>query len=84
MYNLRNASQNYYPKPCQELTNIAYSSRYTPLNTAQNANNVYKDYIGLRVAYPRNIKLITESQLVDIHALIGNIGGYIGLFLGKL
>ena len=84
MYNLRNASQNYYPKPCKELTNIAYSSRYTSLYMAQNANNVYKDYIGLRVAYPGNIKLITESQLVDIHALIGNIGGYIGLFLGKL
>ena len=30
------------------------------------------------------MKLITQQQAIDGHALIGNIGGYIGLFLGML
>ena len=36
------------------------------------------------VQYPEEIKIITQSKEVDVHALIGNIGGYIGLFLGNL
>ena len=27
--------------------------------------------------------VISQSKEIDIHALIGNIGGYFGLFLGK-
>ena len=33
--------------------------------------------------YPKEVKIITQSKEVDFHALIGNIGGYLGLFLGK-
>ena len=36
------------------------------------------------VTYPSKGKTITQLQEVDAHALIGNIGGYIGLFLGKI
>ena len=38
-------------------------------------------YLGIQ--YPPEIKLITLSKEVDIHTLIGNIGGYLGLFLGN-
>ena len=34
--------------------------------------------------YPEEIKMITQSKEVDIHSLIGNVGGYIGSFLGKI
>ena len=34
------------------------------------------------MTYPEYIRIITQSKDVDIHALIGNIGGYVGLFLG--
>ena len=79
VYNLRNVRQK-YPKPCHEITNIAFTSHYYRTRSIKDA---YNDYIGLRVVYPGNVKLIKQSQLVDIHSLIGNIGGYIGLFLGK-
>ena len=36
------------------------------------------------LTYPPNIKLIKQEQAIDFHVLIGNIGGYIGLFLGIL
>ena len=40
--------------------------------------------IPIYVSYPDKWKIVTQSQLVDIHALIGNVGGYIGLFLGEM
>ena len=38
----------------------------------------------LIIANPDFVKLITQSKDVDVHALIGNIGGYLGLFLGEV
>ena len=38
----------------------------------------------ITIDYPEEIKIITQSKEVDVHSLIGNIGGYLGLFLGKL
>ncbi len=37
----------------------------------------------LCIKYPEEIKIITQTKEVDVHSLIGNIGGYIVLFLGK-
>ena len=34
------------------------------------------------IVYPDEFRIIAQSKEVDIHALIGNIGGYLGLFLG--
>ena len=33
--------------------------------------------------YPNEVKIISQNKEIDIHTLIGNIGGYIGLLLGK-
>ena len=38
----------------------------------------------VQVIYPDKIKIITSSKEIDIHTLIGNIGGYLGLFLGNI
>ena len=38
----------------------------------------------LLVAYPEEVKIITQSKDIDVHSLIGNIGGYLGLFLGEI
>ena len=35
------------------------------------------------IVYPEHLRVITQSKEVDIHSLIGNIGGYLGLFIGK-
>ena len=37
----------------------------------------------IRIEYPEEVKIITQTKDVDVHSLIGNIGGYLGLFLGK-
>lgn len=36
------------------------------------------------IGYPNEVKIITQSRAVTFDALVGNIGGYIGLFLGNL
>ena len=43
----------------------------------------FKPFLMFGISYPDEIKVITQSKEVDVHSLIGNIGGYIGLFLGK-
>ena len=59
-------------KPCHRISKIRYEfARYR-----WSTFNIF-------MKYPEEIKVITQSKEVDIHSLIGNIGGYIGLFLGK-
>ena len=38
----------------------------------------------LLIYYPDEVRIITQSKDIDIHSLIGNVGGYLGLFLGRL
>ena len=63
--------------PCQEMPFINYKHDIT----ARNYENKSNSYM-LSFSYPPMTKIITQSQTVDAHSLIGNIGGYIGLFLG--
>ena len=62
--------------PCQELSNVEIEYRELPYNYTD-------DKTLLMIQYPAQTKFITQSQAVDLHSLIGNIGGYIGLFLGR-
>lgn len=63
--------------PCQEMPFINYKHDFIKPDPGDKA------YV-LSISYPPMAKIITQSQAVDAHSLIGNIGGYIGLFLGKL
>ena len=59
--------------PCHEMSHITY----------KNYKEVKKRIVFiLSLDYPKYIKEIVQEQKIDHHALIGNIGGYIGLFLG--
>ena len=43
----------------------------------------FNSTLTLEIEFPERITIITMSKEIDIHTLIGNIGGYIGLFLGN-
>ena len=77
IYNLDDIADNFLP-PCQEVSHLSYT--HSPIRSSKYyfKNNVYP----LTISYPEKIKMITQSQAIDVHSLIGNIGGYIGLFLG--
>ena len=68
-------AHNFAP-PCQEISYFSFKHhlRQEP---------GYGRFL-VTVDYPDRAKIITQSQAINIHALIGNIGGYVGLFLGRL
>ena len=75
-YKFSEVRRIYYPKSCWRLSKLDYLK----LNKRNNNQNKYWTFT---IQYPEDVKIVTQSKEVDEHALIGNIGGYIGLFLGK-
>ena len=59
-------------KACQRTTKITTNIEMFPSNG-----------LLLDITFPHEVRVITQSKDVDIHSLIGNIGGYLGLFLGN-
>ena len=62
--------------PCQQMPRIDYDL------LAQD-NDKEEKLLTVTIGYPEEVKIITQSRAVNVDALIGNIGGYIGLFLGN-
>ena len=65
----------YYPKACQRISKLYFKRTDKKIKS--------NGYFQIDLIYPMDVRIITQSKEVDIHGLIGNIGGYIGLFLGK-
>ena len=72
--------KDYADDPCQEMAAIDFKTSRQPIAEGTPNRNKYR----LLVIYPFKAKTVTQLKEVDVHTLIGNIGGYIGLFLGKL
>ena len=72
-------NSKYSLTPCYEMPYIDYKYQYI-----KGPNQKYdaKGYL-LWFSFPEKAKFVTHFKDVDIHSLVGNIGGYIGLFLGK-
>ena len=76
-FDLTNLLREKFIPPCDEISPVPFKLQRTgPIDFSL---GLYS----LNVGYPGKIKLITQQKAIDIHALIGNIGGYIGLFLGN-
>ena len=67
------------PKPCLSISKLR--SALAGKN-ARPANNESSPYWSFGMVYPKEARRIWLHQEMDIHSLIGNIGGYIGLFVG--
>ena len=81
-YNYNTAREIYYPPACHRISKISFFVQGKPYigESLQAHHHVWN----LLIRYPRNwIKVIQQSKEVDAHSLIGNIGGYVGLFLGN-
>ena len=75
MFNGPHLEQVKTPPPCEEIPQVSFKELKIWVG------NTF-GYYPLQIEFPKKMKLITQQQAIDIHALIGNIGGYIGLFLG--
>ena len=67
-------TNDYNRVPCQVIPDVPYTYPQMPNKTQG---------FTITIVYPHNVKIVTQSQAVDVHSLIGNIGGYIGLFMGN-
>ena len=76
VYEMSELGTKYYPAPCEEMSNIAFKANYLQGSDWMQSLIFYFEY-------PTKAKVIHQMRSVDLHSLIGNIGGYIGLFLGK-
>ena len=68
------------PKACQRISKLRVNFQRGEIKVFEKHwNRTFTFWID----YPDEVKIITQSKDVDIHSLIGNIGGYLGLFLGN-
>ena len=65
------------PYACQRMSKVSYTLSYQPFYPVQSGK------WAIVVYYPKEFRIVTQSKEVDIHTLIGNIGGYLGLFMGN-
>ena len=70
-----------YPPPCRALSGIF--SRLTEVPEEIKLRNHHRPLL-LRIWYADKVKIITQFRQVDFQTLVGYIGGYIGLILGKI
>ena len=73
-----NHHNKYYSLPCQTMSNIDFSFVEQEDSDVQRAGS-----FEVLLSPTDNYKMIEQSKAIDMQALIGNIGGYIGLLLGK-
>ena len=52
--------------------------------TYDEINHDNKERFGVLLYYPSKFKEVVMVRAVDLQTVIGNAGGYIGLFLGKV
>ena len=65
---------------CVSIGDLTY--KQTAYNTPNNSWGG-PDWFWYSLTPPKKIKLIDQVKAVDIQTVIGNAGGYVGLFLGK-
>ena len=70
-----------YPIPCEGASNIGYTFSSMALSSLE-MSGMDPSSLVLFVSKTNKIKTITQSRLIDGHALDGYIGGYVGLLLG--
>ena len=76
MYIFFEARNKYIPVACDRLSKTRLSFGFIE-------DLVDDERLLFSITYPEYVKIITQSKEVDFHALIGNIGGYVGLILGE-
>ena len=97
VYDSDKAKTSYYPPPCHRISKLRVdfdTCRHVDMRTCglhvdmrifdPHSTGGPNLWIFLITYHNHWMKIIEQSKEVDIHSLIGNIGGYVGLFLGNI
>ena len=66
------------PAACNKISNMRITQEFG--TKSDQPSEIWS----LDIQFLNEVRIITQSKEVDFHTLVGNIGGYLGLFLGKL
>ena len=74
-----------FSPPCQSISKLDGKHDIYPKDDGQSWMTPYTqpNWYSLIINYPDKMKVITQAQAVDFQALVGYVGGYVGLFLGN-
>ena len=75
----KNINLDIFDPPCESVLDITLE--YDEFDESYSDEQENEIIIG--ITFPDRVKIIKESKEISFHVLIGNSGGYIGLFLGK-
>ena len=78
-FEYQNVRTKYYPMSCHRLSKISYRTEHRDDNFLGGEEG---DLV-IGIVYPQYFRSIELTKEVDVHSLIGNVGGYVGLFLGN-
>ena len=78
VYAFKRVRKKYLPIACERMSKIYWV--YEEHNYEHDKNATWS----FSITYPDYARVIIQSKEVDIHTLVGNIGGYVGLFLGNI
>ena len=73
------AIHNISVKPCTTLHNVNYRYEEADFDNKRIQNRFY-----IEIVFPDSFKEIVQVKAVDIQTVIGNAGGYVGLFCGNI
>ena len=67
-------------RPCKRIAKLLIDETVDSVmdSVGLEVENIFR----IHITFPDEVKTIVQSKEVDIHTLIGNIGGYLGLFMG--
>lgn len=68
--------------PCISIKNIMYN--FEEFEMDGHWERLGPDYFWITLTFPHEFKEISQVRAVDIQTVIGNAGGYVGLFLGNV
>ena len=63
--------------PCETITHV--SEKYEEIKGFYQSGEQF----AVQVIFPNRLRVIRQSKEITFHSLVGNSGGYIGLFLGR-
>ena len=78
-----------YPQPCQGSEKIIYTYQEQMDQDLLFFDPIFyflqTDFVEIRFKFPdKKAKLVEEKKDYDLQTLVGNAGGYVGLFLGMI
>ena len=67
--------------PCDSMANIRFEM--ATIIVPRHLQTFLTKFDGISLAIPKKVRVVKQSKAIDTNCLIGYVGGYVGVLLGK-